>query len=136
MKWSTGKCPHIKALSPHSETHLITNALGDPQISAHLYQPAASNRAHDMTPKNFKLAQWRRELTFLDDDVYNDDRKLMVLFTFQQLITMNLLISSFFIRICIKKTCLLFLKHPFWDSPFCLITYEVMPSTRKTKYKG
>lgn len=43
-----------------------------------------------MTPKNFELAQRKRELTFLEDEVSNDDGKETVLFIFQQLVKMNL----------------------------------------------
>ena len=44
-----------------------------------------------MTPKNFELAQRKRELTFLEDEVSNDDGKETVLFIFQQLVKMNLI---------------------------------------------
>ena len=43
-----------------------------------------------MTPKNFELAQRKRELTFLEDEVSNDDGKVTVLFIFQQLVKTNL----------------------------------------------
>lgn len=43
-----------------------------------------------MTPKNFELAQRKRELTFLEDEVSDDDGKVTVLFIFQQLVKMNL----------------------------------------------
>ena len=79
--------------------------------------------------------------------IYEKCYKQRICETFKQkLLLLSKLKSSVIIRTCayqgVRKvrfsenlTCFGFLKHPFWDSPFCLITDEVMCLGERKKKK-